>query len=214
MSEQAELNPTPPTSAMRNTVGKGKEQTSKNSVGKGKDQTSKNSVRLASDAALQEYFDKHYHQLLPIIAEKVHQKKVQQEKLKEVKARLNFEGCPERNSKVWEVSQHCESRTPNVRGEWRRGRRSKRSRSVSGIPEHANVFSRIRRDRSESSRHKQDGKGKRDDGVFNRLGDKGKSVSAHSESRYQGYHLERTESVPRKRHHERTCSRRTEMLSE
>ncbi|GJX88677.1 hypothetical protein Tco_0340691 [Tanacetum coccineum] len=36
-----------------------------------------------------------------------------QEKLKEVKARLNFEGCSRRNSKVQEVSQHSESRTPN-----------------------------------------------------------------------------------------------------
>nr|GFC47589.1 hypothetical protein [Tanacetum cinerariifolium] len=52
MSEQVELNLTPPTSAMRNTVGKWKEQ------------TSKNSDRLASDAALREYCDKYYHQLL------------------------------------------------------------------------------------------------------------------------------------------------------
>ncbi|GJV08644.1 hypothetical protein Tco_1346300 [Tanacetum coccineum] len=50
----------------------------------------------ASDAALREYCDRNYHQLLPIIAEKVHQEKVQQEKLKAVKACLNFE----------EASQH------------------------------------------------------------------------------------------------------------
>nr|GEX36700.1 reverse transcriptase domain-containing protein [Tanacetum cinerariifolium] len=35
----------------------------------------------ASDAALREYCDRNYHQLLPIIAEKVHQAKVKQEKL-------------------------------------------------------------------------------------------------------------------------------------
>ncbi|GJW76753.1 hypothetical protein Tco_0138435 [Tanacetum coccineum] len=58
------------------------------------------------------------------------------------------------------------------------------------------------------------GKERRDGGVFNRLGDKGKSVSTHSESRYQSYRSERTESIPRKRHHERTCLGRTEMLSE
>nr|GFA93195.1 reverse transcriptase domain-containing protein [Tanacetum cinerariifolium] len=52
MSEQVELNLTPPTSAVRNTVGKWKEQ------------TSKNSDRLASDAALREYCDKYNHQLL------------------------------------------------------------------------------------------------------------------------------------------------------
>ncbi|GJQ89981.1 hypothetical protein Tco_0001120 [Tanacetum coccineum] len=58
--------------------------------------------------------------------------KVQQEKLKEVKARLNFKGCSRRNSKVQEVSQHSESGTPNVRGEHRRGQRTERSRSVPG----------------------------------------------------------------------------------
>ncbi|GJZ45926.1 reverse transcriptase domain-containing protein [Tanacetum coccineum] len=108
MSERAELNLTPPTSAMRNTVGKGKGQ------------TSRNSDRPAFDAALREYCDKHHHQLLLIIVEKVHQEKMQQEKLKEVKARLNFEGCSKRNSKGQEVSQHSESRTPNIRGEHRK----------------------------------------------------------------------------------------------
>nr|GEU78455.1 hypothetical protein [Tanacetum cinerariifolium] len=45
--------------------------------------------RHVSDAALREYCDRNYHKLLPIIAEKVHHEKVQQEKLKAVKARLN-----------------------------------------------------------------------------------------------------------------------------
>ncbi|GJS17217.1 hypothetical protein Tco_0411689 [Tanacetum coccineum] len=110
MSGLAELNLSPPTSAVRNTVRKGNEQ------------ISKNLNRPASDATLREYYDKHYHQLLPIIAEKIHQEKVQQEKLKEVKARLNFKGGSRRNSKVQEVSQHSESRTPNVRREHRIGR--------------------------------------------------------------------------------------------
>ncbi|GJT40651.1 hypothetical protein Tco_0940516 [Tanacetum coccineum] len=102
MSGLAELNLSPPTSTVRNTVRKGNEQ------------ISKNLNRPASDAALREYCDKRYHQLLPIIAEKVHQEKMQQEKMKEVKARLNFEGCSRRNLKVQKVSQHSESRTPNV----------------------------------------------------------------------------------------------------
>ncbi|GJY92858.1 reverse transcriptase domain-containing protein [Tanacetum coccineum] len=76
------------------------------------------------------------------------------EKMKEVKARLNLEGCSKRNSKVQEVPQHSESRTPNVRGEHRRGRRIRRSCSMSGSPERTSVFSRIRRDRSESPRHR------------------------------------------------------------
>ncbi|GJV65806.1 hypothetical protein Tco_1476634 [Tanacetum coccineum] len=63
MSEPSNLVLTPSTSVVRNTVGKGNEQTSKNPSGP------------ASDAALREYYDKYYHQLLPIIDEKVHQKK-------------------------------------------------------------------------------------------------------------------------------------------
>ncbi|GKA88256.1 hypothetical protein Tco_0810020 [Tanacetum coccineum] len=137
-----------------------------------------------------------------------------QEKLKEVKARLNFEGCSRRNSKVQEVSQHFESRTPNVRGEQRRGRRAGCSRSVFGSPEHTSVFSRIRHDRLESLRHRPGGKGRRYGGVFNRLGNKGKGVSAHSGCRYQSYRSERTKSIPRKRHHERTYPQRIKMLSE
>nr|GEX29281.1 zinc finger, CCHC-type [Tanacetum cinerariifolium] len=86
------------------------------SVGKGNEQTSKNLNGPASDAALRVYYDKYCHQLLPIIAEKVHQEKVQQEKLKEVKAPLIFEGCSGLNSKVQEMAQHSESKTPNVRG--------------------------------------------------------------------------------------------------
>ncbi|GJX44164.1 reverse transcriptase domain-containing protein [Tanacetum coccineum] len=150
MSEPAELIPSPPTSAVQNTVGRGNEQ------------VVKNPNWPAFDAALRKYHDKYYHQLLPIIAEKVHQEKVQQEKLKEVKARLNFEGCSGRNSKIQEVSQHSESGSANVRGEHRRGRRSERSRSMSGSPKRTSVFSRIRRDRSQSPRHRPIDKGRRD----------------------------------------------------
>ncbi|GKB45170.1 hypothetical protein Tco_0890112 [Tanacetum coccineum] len=115
MSGPAELNLSPPTSAVRNTVRKRNEK------------ISKNLNRPASDAALQEYYDKHYHQLLPIVAKNIHQEKVKQEKLKEMKAR--------------------------------------------------------REEKEEESREYSIGS-------------------------------ERTESIPRKRHHERTCLRRTEMLSE
>nr|GEZ18113.1 hypothetical protein [Tanacetum cinerariifolium] len=70
-----------PTSTVRNTVVRGKEPTPQDRDGP------------ASNAALQEYCDKNYNQLLPIIAEKFNKKKERNEKLKEVKARLNFEGC-------------------------------------------------------------------------------------------------------------------------
>nr|GEX77104.1 reverse transcriptase domain-containing protein [Tanacetum cinerariifolium] len=80
-----------PTSAMRNTLGK--------------KQAPQNLVRHVSDEDLREYCDKTYHQILPIIVEKLHQEKAQQEKLKAVKARLNFE----------ETSQYSESETSNKR---------------------------------------------------------------------------------------------------
>ncbi|GJS05396.1 reverse transcriptase domain-containing protein [Tanacetum coccineum] len=108
--------------------------------------------------------------LLPIIAEKVHKEKARQDKLKEVKARLNFEGCSGKNSKIQEVSQHSESKTPDVRGDLRRRLRSRRSRSMSRSPEPTpSVFSRIRRDRSESPRNRLGDKGRKEGGVFKRL---------------------------------------------
>nr|GEX41120.1 reverse transcriptase domain-containing protein [Tanacetum cinerariifolium] len=69
------------------------------------------------------------------------------------------------------------------------------------------VFSRIRRDRPESPRHRPGGKGRRDGGVFNRLRSKRKSVFAHLESRHQSYRSRRTKPVPKKHYHEGTSSR-------
>nr|GEZ00692.1 reverse transcriptase domain-containing protein [Tanacetum cinerariifolium] len=85
-----------PTSAVRNTLGR--------------EQAPQNLVSLVPDEDLREYCDKNYHQILPIIAEKLHQENVQQEKLKAVKARLNFE----------EASQYFESETPSKRREYYR----------------------------------------------------------------------------------------------
>ncbi|GJS78201.1 hypothetical protein Tco_0728082 [Tanacetum coccineum] len=95
---------------MRNTVGREKEMSQGNLNGP------------ATDTALREYCDKHYNQLLPILAEKMHQEKVQQEKLKAVKARLNFE----------EVSQHSELGTPSRRRDLRKRLGSRRIRNVLG----------------------------------------------------------------------------------
>nr|GFA53107.1 reverse transcriptase domain-containing protein [Tanacetum cinerariifolium]GFA74788.1 reverse transcriptase domain-containing protein [Tanacetum cinerariifolium] len=100
-----------PTFAVRNTLGKG--------------QVPQDLGGPAFDAALQEYCDGNYHQLLSIIAEKVHQEKVQQEKLKVVKAFLNFE----------EASQHSESGTPRRRMDLKKRLGSRRVRSMSGSPE-------------------------------------------------------------------------------
>ncbi|GJT37101.1 reverse transcriptase domain-containing protein [Tanacetum coccineum] len=203
MSKPVELIPSLPASAVRNTVGKGNEQ------------TSKNPNRPASDAALREYRGKYYHQILPIIAEKVQQEKAQHEKLKEVKARLNFDVCSGRNSKIQEVSQHSESRTPDVRGDLRRRLRSKHINSMSRSPEpNPSVFFRIRRERSESPRNRLEDKGQKEGGVFKRMEGKGRNVFAHSESRYQSSQSRRTEPTPRKRYYEGTSLRRTKPLSE
>ncbi|GKC49329.1 putative ribonuclease H-like domain-containing protein, partial [Tanacetum coccineum] len=141
----------------------------------------------------------------------MHQEKVQQEKLKAVKARLNFE----------EVSQHSESRTPS-----RKRLRSRRIRSMSRSPE-------PRHGRSESLR-KKDSERKTvfkrlEKGVFHRLGDKGKSMSTYSDnSRRQSYHSSRrdtescyqssrsrgTKIAPEKHRNKRVSSCRTETLSE
>ncbi|GJR97316.1 hypothetical protein Tco_0269490 [Tanacetum coccineum] len=64
-----------------------------NTVGRGKEPTPQERGGLTSNAALQEYYDKNYNHLLPIIAEKFNKEKERNEKLKEVKARVNFEGC-------------------------------------------------------------------------------------------------------------------------
>nr|GFB29704.1 reverse transcriptase domain-containing protein [Tanacetum cinerariifolium] len=100
-----------PTSAVRNTLGK--------------EQDPQDLGRPAFDAALPEYCDRNYHQLLQIIAEKVHQEKVQQERLKVVKARLNFE----------ETSQHSESGTPSRRMDLKKRLGSRHARNMSGSPE-------------------------------------------------------------------------------
>nr|GEX19900.1 reverse transcriptase domain-containing protein [Tanacetum cinerariifolium] len=77
----------------------------------GREQALQNLVRPVSDEDLREYCDKNYLQILPIIAEKLHQEKAQQQKLKAVKARLNFE----------EASQYSESETPNRKRTSRKG---------------------------------------------------------------------------------------------
>nr|GEZ47846.1 reverse transcriptase domain-containing protein [Tanacetum cinerariifolium] len=112
-----------------------------------------------SDEDLREYCDKNYHQILPIIAEKLPQKKAQQEKLKAVEDRLNFE----------EASQYSESESPNRRRNLkeRLGPRYARTRSESPKP---------RRCRSKSPRKKGPERitmfKRLEKGVFHRLGER------------------------------------------
>nr|GEV04486.1 reverse transcriptase domain-containing protein [Tanacetum cinerariifolium] len=104
ISNHEQSAPSQSTSAVRNTVGRGKEPTQQ-------------------DAALREYCDKNYNQLLPIIAEKFKKEKERNEKLIEVKARLNFEGCSG-------TSQYFDSRTMSA-NEHEGRHRSRRSQALS-----------------------------------------------------------------------------------
>ncbi|GKC68435.1 hypothetical protein Tco_1101033, partial [Tanacetum coccineum] len=97
MSNHEQSAPSQPTSAVRNTVGREKEPVPQDRGGP------------ASDAALREYCDKNYNQLLPIIDEKFNKEKEKNEKLKEVKARLNFNGSTG-------TSWYSESRTMSTKG--------------------------------------------------------------------------------------------------
>ncbi|GJW31625.1 hypothetical protein Tco_0051657 [Tanacetum coccineum] len=142
--------------------------------------------------------------------------KVQQEKLKAVKARLHFE----------ETSRHSESGTPIKRRglKERLGPRYVRSKSRSPEPRH---------DRPESPKKKGPEKKavfkRLEKGVFYRLEDKGKSVFVHSnDSRHWSHHSSRRDteschqssrsrairSAPKRRYNKRASSRRTEELSE
>nr|GEY05915.1 reverse transcriptase domain-containing protein [Tanacetum cinerariifolium] len=171
MSDHEQTAPSQPTSAVRNTVGRRKEPALQDQGGP------------ASDAALWEYCDMNYNQLMPIIAEKFNKEKEKNEKLKEVKARINFEGCSG-------TSRYSESRKMNTK-EHEKRHRSRRSRSPRPSP---SVFLRIRRNRSRSPNKKSREKER---GVFKRLGNRGMSVSAGSDS-----------------HNQRSYSRYTEALSE
>ncbi|GJW98385.1 hypothetical protein Tco_0180193 [Tanacetum coccineum] len=142
--------------------------------------------------------------ILPIIAEKVHQEKTQQEKLKAVKARLNFE----------ETSRHSESGTPIKRRDLkeRLGPRYVRSKSPKKKgSERKTVFKRLEK------------------GVFHRLEDKRKSVSMYlDDPRYRSYHSSHrdteschqssrsraTESVSTRRYNKRASSKKIEEFSE
>nr|GFA27231.1 hypothetical protein [Tanacetum cinerariifolium] len=160
MSNHEQLAPSQPTFAVRNTVRRGKEPVPQDRGGP------------ASNAILREYCDKNYNQLLPVIAEKFNQEKERNEKMKEVKAQLNYE---ERSR----TSRYFESMTINTK-EHERRYRSRRSSSP-----RPSVFSRIRPDRSRSPRQNSR---EREGGVLRRLENKGRSVyiEALSESEDSG----------------------------
>ncbi|GJV93047.1 hypothetical protein Tco_1540860 [Tanacetum coccineum] len=132
MSNHQQSAPSQSTSAVQNTVGRGKEPT-------------------------------------PQDREKFNKEKEKNDKLKEVKAQLNF-------GRSTRTSRYSESRTMSTK-EYEKRYRSRRSCSPGPSP---SVFSRLKRDRSRSPKPKE-----KEGGVFKRLGSRERSVSARSDSHNQ-----------------------------
>ncbi|GJS33524.1 reverse transcriptase domain-containing protein [Tanacetum coccineum] len=163
-----------PTSAVRNTLGK--------------EQALPDSVRPISDEALREYYDKNYHQILPIIAEKVHQEKIQQEKLKAVKSCLNFE----------ETSRHSESGTPSGKRNLNERLGPRRAHNMSESPK---------------LRH---GRGKEKDvSAHSRVSGHSSYHSSRRDTRsyYHSSHSRETKVASEKHRHKKEYSQRAETLS-
>ncbi|GJV31330.1 reverse transcriptase domain-containing protein [Tanacetum coccineum] len=132
------------------------------------------SARTTSAVDLEEFCEKHYKKLLPIMADKYEYERGKKEKLEEVKARVDFGEARKKSTKTQE-SAYSESRTMSPR-------RQRRSRSPRHSP---SVFTRLRRERSRSPRHDHKSKARRESTVFKRLGSRGRSASAHSDSRQE-----------------------------
>ncbi|GJT41458.1 reverse transcriptase domain-containing protein [Tanacetum coccineum] len=131
---------------------------------------------LMSDEVLREMCDKNYHQLLPLIAEKMQKEKEQKDKLNEVKARLIYGEEFGVKIRSHEESHYSKSKTPTARTEPRRRHGGRYSRSPSP---YASVFKRLKKYRSPSPRLRP----RKEGGVFNRLGRKEPATSACPDSR-------------------------------
>ncbi|GJV86359.1 hypothetical protein Tco_1530297 [Tanacetum coccineum] len=187
VSTREQHTPTIPTSAVRNTEGRSGPQ---------------GLEEPTSDEVLRELCDKNYHQLLPLIAEKMQKEKEQQDKLNAVKAHLLYGNETGKNQRNHEESHYSKSKTPTARTEPKRRHGNRRSRSPSPV---ASVFKRLKQNRPPSPRPRP----RKEGGVFNKLGGKERSASACSDSRHQGSHEKETEVQPRKHHHRGTSSRET-----
>ncbi|GJR97533.1 hypothetical protein Tco_0269707 [Tanacetum coccineum] len=109
------------------------------------------SARTTSSVDLEEFCEKHYQKLLPIMADKYGYEQKKKEKLEEVKARLNFGDARKKSTRAQE-SAYSESRTISPR----------RQRRFCSLRHNPSVFTRLRRERSRSprmnTRARQEGK--------------------------------------------------------
>ncbi|GJU63574.1 reverse transcriptase domain-containing protein [Tanacetum coccineum] len=181
-----------PTSAVRNTGGRNGPQGIEEPM---------------SDEVLREMCDKNYHQLLPLIAEKMQKEKEQKDRLNAVKARLIYgeeSGVKIRNH---EESYYSESKTPTARTEPRKRHGGRYSRSPSP---HASVFKRLKKNRSPSPQPRP----RKEGGVFERLGRKEPVTSARSDSHRRNPQAQRIDVETRRRQQRQTPSRATSQYSE
>ncbi|GJW60376.1 reverse transcriptase domain-containing protein, partial [Tanacetum coccineum] len=181
-----------PTSAVRNTGGRNGPQGLEEPM---------------SDEILREMCDKNYHQLLPLIAEKMQKEKEQKDKLNAVKARLIYGEESGIKIRSREESHYSESKTPTARTEPRRRHGNRYSRSPSP---HASVFKRLKKNRSPSPQPRP----RKEGGVFNRLGRKEPVTSARSDSRRRSPQAKRTKVETRRHQQKQTPSRATSQYSE
>ncbi|GJW29886.1 hypothetical protein Tco_0046761 [Tanacetum coccineum] len=132
-----------PTSAVRNTGGRNGPQGLEEPM---------------SDEVLREMCDKNYHQLLPLIAEKMQKEKEQKDKLNEVKAQLIYGEESGAKIRSHEESHYSESKTPTARIEPRRRRGDRLGRkepATSAGPGSRQRSPQARRTEVEARRHQQ-----------------------------------------------------------
>ncbi|GJZ13741.1 hypothetical protein Tco_0548971 [Tanacetum coccineum] len=186
MSNHEQPTSSHPKSDVRNTVGKDK-------------QTPQGSARTTSVVDLEEFCEKHYKKLLPIMADKYEYERRKKEKLEEVKARLDFGEARRKSTKAQE-SAYSESRTMSPR-------RQRCFRSPRHSP---SIFTRLRHERSRSPRHDHKSKARRESTVFKRLGSRGRSTFAHFDSRQESlrYTKNHSESEDSEGGHWKSKSRR------
>ncbi|GJS08656.1 hypothetical protein Tco_0365452 [Tanacetum coccineum] len=168
MSKLAEHAQTPANSVVRNTAGKGIKQATKGPRG------------FLPEDRFREICEKHYNQILPIMAEKVHQ-----EKLQGVQTRLAYSESSRQKAQTKEKTQLSESETCD------RKRRTKKRRSPSPDTmsrstrpgRSPSVFSRLRQEESSSTRQRIHVSttvftrlGVRDRNVFTRMGEKKRDI--------------------------------------
>ncbi|GJW85375.1 hypothetical protein Tco_0158520 [Tanacetum coccineum] len=167
-----------PTSAVRNTLGK--------------EQVPQNSGMPTFDAALREYYDMNYHQLLPIIAKKVHQEKGHR--------------AEERTSrKGWDPDMSAAlSGSPELRHD-----HSESPKETS--PERKTVFKRLEK----GVFHRFEDKGNNTSTYSNDSRCRSyPSSRKDTKSCYQTSRSRETEFSAKKHHNKRTSSRRMEEMSE